>query len=164
MTGIFTRIEEVVLPADLQADASGHVPGFSFTIRSNGVMPFVQAILRGNGGELILRDDAVREIEPGRHEVSVPAEKLSPGHYRIQAEGCRQADLANAGSDDWIKHFSEITIQPAPQQRIEAGENRSAPSAAGGGAKLYFCIHKHMHQPYYRTADPSYWSGENDGI
>jgi hypothetical protein len=30
--------------------------------------------------------------------------------------------------------------------------------------KLYFGIHKHMHQPYYRAADTTYWSGEQDGI
>ncbi|NCC50278.1 MAG: glycosyl hydrolase family 57 [Spartobacteria bacterium] len=30
--------------------------------------------------------------------------------------------------------------------------------------KIYYGIHKHMHQPYYRAADPGYWDGEKDGI
>ncbi|NLE01298.1 MAG: glycosyl hydrolase family 57 [Fibrobacter sp.] len=30
--------------------------------------------------------------------------------------------------------------------------------------KLYFGIHKHMHQPYYRAADTGYWDGEKEGI
>lgn len=30
--------------------------------------------------------------------------------------------------------------------------------------KLYFGIHKHMHQPYYRAAETSYWDGEKDSI
>ncbi|HMO52272.1 MAG TPA: glycosyl hydrolase family 57 [Kiritimatiellia bacterium] len=30
--------------------------------------------------------------------------------------------------------------------------------------KIYFGIHKHMHQPYYHTTDATYWDGEKDGI
>lgn len=30
--------------------------------------------------------------------------------------------------------------------------------------KLYFAIHKHMHQPYYQSTNPSYWDGEKEGI
>ncbi|MFO1112891.1 MAG: hypothetical protein U1E35_03130 [Rhodospirillales bacterium] len=30
--------------------------------------------------------------------------------------------------------------------------------------RLYFGIHKHMHQPYYNTTDWNYWDGEKDGI
>lgn len=30
--------------------------------------------------------------------------------------------------------------------------------------KIYFGIHKHMHQPYYNTTNPSYWDGEKDQI
>jgi hypothetical protein len=30
--------------------------------------------------------------------------------------------------------------------------------------KIYYSIHKHMHQPYYRAADPMHWDGETDEI
>ena len=30
--------------------------------------------------------------------------------------------------------------------------------------RLYFAIHKHMHQPYYRAADSSFWNGELEAI
>jgi hypothetical protein len=30
--------------------------------------------------------------------------------------------------------------------------------------KIYFGIHKHMHQPYYRAADRGYWDGQIDDI
>lgn len=30
--------------------------------------------------------------------------------------------------------------------------------------KIYFGIHKHMHQPYYDTTNESYWDGEKDQI
>ncbi|MBN1604201.1 MAG: hypothetical protein JW915_21500 [Chitinispirillaceae bacterium] len=30
--------------------------------------------------------------------------------------------------------------------------------------KLYFGIHKNMHQPYYRSCDTMYWDGEKEGI
>jgi hypothetical protein len=30
--------------------------------------------------------------------------------------------------------------------------------------KLYFGIHKNMHQPYYRASDTTYWDGEKEGI
>lgn len=30
--------------------------------------------------------------------------------------------------------------------------------------RLYFAIHKHMHQPYYRAADPGFWNGELEAI
>jgi len=35
---------------------------------------------------------------------------------------------------------------------------------AAGEIKLYFGIHKHMHQPYYNTTDSTYWDGEKDQI
>lgn len=31
-------------------------------------------------------------------------------------------------------------------------------------SKLYFAIHKHMHQPYYRATDPAFWDGEKEAI
>ncbi len=30
--------------------------------------------------------------------------------------------------------------------------------------KIYFGIHKHMHQPYYRAADEAFWDGEKEEI
>jgi len=36
--------------------------------------------------------------------------------------------------------------------------------AGADKVKLYFGIHKHMHQPYYNTVDTGYWDGQKDEI
>ena len=164
MTDVFTRIEAVTIPDRVVADESGRSRGFAIAIRADGVMPFVQAIIRGGSGEIVLRDAAVSEKGPGLYEIAVPAGSLAPGRHQIQAEGCRRQDIENAGGGDWIKHFAEIAVEAAPPRRVEAGLSPSAPPAAGGGARLYFGIHKHMHQPYYRAADLSFWDGGNNDI
>ncbi|MCW5700451.1 MAG: hypothetical protein KIT00_11485, partial [Rhodospirillales bacterium] len=78
-----------------------------------------------------------------------------------QIEGCTKADLSQAGGGDWIKEFRTLKLAAAPRPAVR-------PRASAGGdanaVKLYFGIHKHMHQPYYNTTDPNYWDGEKDGI
>jgi len=39
-----------------------------------------------------------------------------------------------------------------------------ATTSGGGEVKLYFGIHKHMHQPYYNATDRKAWDGEKDQI
>ena len=46
------------------------------------------------------------------------------------------------------------TSASKPVSRVEGGDQ----------PRLYFGIHKHMHQPYYRADDPDYWDGEKDEI
>ena len=97
----------------------------------------------------------------GVYAVTVPAGSLPPGRFQVQAEGCRSADPGLARGEDWIKSFHDLEIKPGAAKALAA----PIPAAGGqGGARLYFGIHKHMHQPYYRAADPSFWDGGNDEI
>ena len=156
---IFTSIKQVTFPSGLEAGPGGRCREFTFEIRADGAMPFVQAIIRGGAGELILRDAAVTDKGGGAYAVTVPAGSLAPGRFQVQAEGCRLADISLARGEDWVKSFHDLEIGP--------GALGAEPAAAAGGgeaAKLYFGIHKHMHQPYYRAADSSFWDGGNDDI
>ena len=176
MNEIFTAILAVDVPPDLNADATGHLPETGITIRADGPMPFVQLIVRDQEWReaLLIRDDSVANPEPGLYIATIPAGKLVPGNYRLQAEGCRTADIDSAGPDDWIKHFSEMTVmpQPASTQAVTVTVTNAVPNATpvlsdiqvSDRPKLYFGIHKHMHQPYYRAADLSFWDGMCDDI
>ena len=64
--------------------------------------------------------------------------------------------MNQADNADWIKDYRELTLvlKDRPQPRIEVV----------GDVKVYFGIHKHMHQPYYQASDPTYWDGEKDQI
>ncbi len=81
---------------------------------------------------------------------------LGPGIVSIQVEGCRKADLSQAGGGDWIKVYHRLQLSGPAQSK--------PPHHAGGDVKIYFGIHKHMHQPYYNTTDRYYWDGEKDAI
>lgn len=78
------------------------------------------------------------------------------------AHGRQSGDLY-ADRDSWFTADGERhdrkprASRPAARPRAEAGPD-------GAPVKLYFGIHKHMHQPYYKAADPNHWDGEKDQI
>ncbi len=180
MDTVFNRITAVRLPENLQAGPDGFLPEGDLFIDADGRIPFPQCIIRDNHGSetLLLKDDAIREDGPGVYRVHIPANSLRAGTYHVQAEGCQTANLAEARPENWIKFFVDMTVQAAPVTAASASS--SAPAANGpvvevgrtaaltgdgsGQRKLYFGIHKHMHQPYYRAADTSFWDGGNDEI
>ena len=168
MPDVFSAINHVDVPESLAAADDGFLPGTVVSIRADGEIPFPQLIVRDSGGReiLILRDEAITSPEPGTYAVAVPGGKLAPGEYQLQAEGCRRRDIDNAGTDDWIKAFLNITVAPSRTaafvEVVDVG--RPAPGPSDGVKKLYFGIHKHMHQPYYRAADPGFWDGMCDEI
>jgi hypothetical protein len=86
---------------------------------------------------------------------------LSQGEVQVQIEGCRKAYISAAGGGDWIKVFRTLEMireaRSAQEKSVSWVELKDRP-------KLYFGIHKHMHQPYYAAADPDYWDGEKDEI
>lgn len=161
---IFTRILDIHCPTSLQCEPSGTNPTFAVGFSADGEIPFPQVILHGQGCQKLINGDAIRLIEhdAGRwdYEADVPAGQLQPGDISLQVEGCRVADLSRAGGGDWVKEFRRLTLLPAAgtkaKPRISAGRR--------DGVKLYFGIHKHMHQPYYNTTDRAYWDGEKDQI
>jgi hypothetical protein len=93
------------------------------------------------------------------YAAAVPEGSLRGQRIQVQIEGCRRADIHQAQGDDWVKAFRELRLI-RPERR--PGEVRAAVSG-GAEVRLYFGIHKHMHQPYYNTADRHAWDGEKDG-
>ncbi len=153
-----TRITSVTLPNRLTADpACGRSPAFPIEFTSDRSLPFVQAILWQDGQQHIIPAQAVTDGEPGHYIATVPAGLLSPGHIRVQVEGCSLADLARAGGEHWFKEFSELELLRPARPSVSVG-------ADANGVKIRFGIHKHMHQPYYRAADSNHWDGSLDEI
>lgn len=172
MNDIFTRFLAVELPDELICDAEGRSPGFTLTMTADGPIPFPQVILRQHGREHLFRNEQIVWVsetpdQGNGYQVQIPAGLLDAGEVQIQIEGCRQANFTRAGGEDWIKTFRALQLlreSPAqsvarapaqPTRRVQAGQELP---------KLYFGIHKHMHQPYYDAVDPEYWDGEKDGI
>ncbi|MCC8988038.1 MAG: glycosyl hydrolase family 57, partial [Candidatus Contendobacter sp.] len=164
MTDVFTRILRIELPETLQCDESGKNPAFTITFVADGPIPFPQLILHATDGPRLFGGAALTEsIVEGDYQYTaeIPAGLLWPNTINVQAEGCRKADIRQAGGGDWIKEFRPLRVAPnikaKPAIRVATGPG-DAP------VKLYFGIHKHMHQPYYNATDRLYWDGEKDGI
>lgn len=158
--GVFSRFLDIVCPESLACEASGKNPAFEVSFRTDGEIPFPQVILHGQGLQKIIKDEAIRCAEATATEctyvAAIPAGLLAGGAITLQVEGCRKADLSQAGGADWIKEFRDLQLIAPP---------RPLPKAeVVGNIKVYFGIHKHMHQPYYRAADTQYWDGEKEQI
>ncbi len=159
MAQIFSRFLRIDVPTALHCDAQGRAPAFTIDIVADGVIPFPQVILRQHGQEHLVRDAKITCIDPEQYHyrADVPAGLCREGPVQIQVEGCRQADYHRAGGDLWIKSLHELRLErPTPAIQVRRAD--------GNEPKLYFGIHKHMHQPYYDAADPDYWDGEKDSI
>lgn len=159
---VFTRLVSVDAPDSLTCDATGKNPAFQVTFTADGEIPFPQLIVHTQSGQRLIKGDAITESASATggsaYTAEVPAGLAGPGELRLQVEGCKKADFAQAGGDDWVKDFRTVKLAPGakPAPRVTV--------AGGAPVKLYFGIHKHMHQPYYNTTDRNYWDGEKDGI
>lgn len=134
---------------------------FTISFEADADIPFPQLILWQHGRQHLFHGEQIQR-KGGAYSVTIPAGTLQDGEVRVQAEGCRTVDLNKARAEDWIKAFATLQVVPAPAARIEVGKSTSRKNASG--VKIYYGIHKHMHQPYYRAADPAYWDGEKDSI
>lgn len=151
---VFSQIERIEIPDELTADMAGRGPAFDVVFVADGEIPFPQVIVWEGGRSHLYKGDDI-QAEPGhRYRARIPAGQLSAGHYRVQVEGCKVVAIETAGGDDWVKAFAKLVIR---RPVIEVGADPK-------GAKIYFGIHKHMHQPYYAAADSSAWDGEKDEI
>ncbi|MDD1650564.1 MAG: glycosyl hydrolase family 57, partial [Methylococcaceae bacterium] len=162
--GIFTRFLVIDCPEALHCAPNGRNPAFKVRFTADGEIPFPQVILHGQGLQTLLRGSAIRSRRVASREwhyvASVPSGTIEGGRISIQIEGCRAADLSQASGEDWIKAYRELRLitPPRPQAEIRIA------LAGGAEVKLYFGIHKHMHQPYYNTTDRNYWDGEKEDI
>ena len=162
MSETFTTIVSVVAPPDSHTDLSGFLPACEWLFHADGVIPFPQVIVRDfHGNELfLLKGDDITRRDDGAYAAVLPGGKLRAGRYVLQIEGCKRADFENAAPDDWVKTFHEFEVLPPVGDAMPTAPRITV----GERPKLYFGIHKHMHQPYYRAADTGFWDGGNDEI
>jgi hypothetical protein len=161
---VFSRFLSIDSPGELVCGSDGKNPEFLVRFSTDGEVPFPQVILHAAGTQNLFNSDMIQASSEApalwSYCLTVPAGLFGPGRISIQVEGCRRADWQQASGEDWIKDFSElrlnVPVRSEPEIRV----------AVSGGAevKVYFGIHKHMHQPYYNTTDRNYWDGEKDEI
>ncbi len=157
----FSKFLHIEIPESVTCGQDGRSPAFEITFMTDAEIPFPQVILHAMGGARLIKGEAIarkrRSTRGVPYVVGVPAGLLPPGQVRVQVEGCVVPDIDRAGGGDWIKEFRDLTIHAAvrPRPRVRAGEV---------AVKLYFGIHKHMHQPFYNASDPLHWDGEKDQI
>ncbi len=158
MSRSFSSIFDVVVPETIPCDpVTNASPEFTIKFAADGPIPFPQLIFWEGGAQVkLIGGEAVREIAPRLYAVTLPERALRPGNYRVQIEGCKRADIERAGGDDWVKVFVDLRVAPAPRPVVQAGRS--------DGVRVYFGIHKHMHQPYYDATDPNHWDGEKESI
>lgn len=157
---IFTRILSVEIPGNIKTGDEGKSEEFTLRFTTDGPVPFPQVIIRDNGREILFNGDKIESTPDHKFSVRIPKGLFLPGKYSVQVEGCRKEDWRSAGGGDWIKWNGEFTVN-RPQTAAKITSVRVKGSSA---VKIYFGIHKHMHQPFYRAADTSYWDGEKESI
>jgi hypothetical protein len=162
MSSIFSQIKNITTPKSAKCDKDTHRNAqFKIAFEADGEVPFPQIILRQQGREHVFTPDALSANKAkSTFTLTVPEGLLCSGEVQVQAEGCKKTDISQSGGDDWVKAFDifEIKASKARKPVIKVA------SANGADVKIYFSIHKHMHQPYYKAADKGYWDSEKDGI
>ena len=162
--GVFSKFLFIECPAALTCEASGKNPAFTITFRADGEIPFPQIILHGQSNQQLIKGEAIRLAastdEECTYVASVPAGVLPGGVITVQIEGCKKPDLNQAGASDWVKAFRNLHLAAAPRPKPQV----DIAAVHGTEVKLYFGIHKHMHQPYYNTTDRYFWDGEKHEI
>jgi hypothetical protein len=110
---IFTKIIEVELP---KRPLLGK--GFTVAMLTDGDVPFPQMIVRQGDVEYFIKDENVTRKGKNRYQFKVAPECYNVGTVQIQIEGCKNADIINASSDDWVKEFHSIEVKkPNPKKK-----------------------------------------------
>jgi hypothetical protein len=176
MGDVFSRFVRIDIPDSIACESSGKNAAFEITILADGEIPFPQVILHAQGRQHLIKGPMIKRsgIAAGQtsYVASVPAGLTGPAEITVQVEGCKKTEIEQAGGGDWIKDYVKIRVdppasasrqtpaakpQPIPRESLKPGAFDKRP-------KIYFGIHKHMHQPYYNATDRDYWDGEKDEI
>ena len=157
---VFATLLYIECPTELDCDDSGTNPAFQVIFCADGEIPFPQVIIHGQGMQKLINGESIRlkgEVAgEWAYVASIPAGLLGAGVISIQVEGCRMADISKASGADWIKAYHRVQLSGPSHSKTHFHMS--------GDVKIYFGIHKHMHQPYYNATDRHYWDGEKDGI
>ncbi len=155
MSAPFTQIVSVdvsVVAPSPRGTASSSV--LVVTMSTNGPIPFAQVVVFHGEHQMLVRRASIDEKKESRATTQFSFDELPSGRLTLLVEGCRTNLLDSAAEEDWIKSYQEVEI-PATKAKSTVVCTRPEPE----GVRLYFGIHKHMHQPYYRTTDVGYWDG-----
>lgn len=167
---IFQNICDCTIQGDLSTNTeSKKNQRFHIEFLSDGIIPFPQVIIRHHGEENIFHAERVESGENFKYQVTVKEGNFPSGQYHAQIEGCKKKDYHQASGDDWIKTFLDFEIVEKKKKETPTSSGSSKSKQKLGSKrdqkiKIYFGIHKHMHQPYYDAADIDYWDGEKDFI
>jgi hypothetical protein len=178
MGEVFSRVVRIDLPDSVNCNEAGRSSPFEIRFLADGEIPFPQVILHAQGQQHLIKEGMIQKLGAEKGQVtyvaSVPAGLVGPGEIGVQVEGCRKEDWRAAGGEDWIKEYARIRIRPrtesaAPAKAVQVKAKTVPrtilkPGTFSKEPKVYFGIHKHMHQPYYRSTDPNYWDGEKEEI
>ena len=177
MGEVFSRFVRIHVPDFACCEASGKNPSFEIKFAADGKIPFPQVILHTQGRQHLIKEGAIAETRAApdgqvTYVATVPAGLAGPGEISVQVEGCRKADYRRAGGEDWVKAYRQVQIRPATAAATKTAKAAPkpvpratlTPGAFSEKPKVYFGIHKHMHQPYYKATDRDYWDGEKEQI
>ena len=153
---VFERIIAVRAPRTVVSlDATYKSPAFDLEFDADGKMPFAQVVVWCAGRSFVVPARST-PVGGNTYVAQLPEGLCRVERMKLQVEGCRIADISQARGEDWIKYFTEIEVIP--------GKVPVCLPSNGSLIRIYFGIHKHMHQPLYRAANPNHWDGEIDGI
>src|SRR5512145_2403452 len=114
MQHLFQTIRSLDVPETLQSASAGDPsPEFVVSMQVDGVVPFAQVIVWYGAEQLAIVRAEPSVASPETYTARVPRGVLRLGEHRIQAEGCRRADLERAGAADWIKAFRSLSFTAA---------------------------------------------------
>ena len=164
---VFQRILNTKTKGSLQSNPETHKnKSFEILFEADGIIPFPQVIIRHLGEEIIYYGELLDDPKKFIYRVKIPENKLSVGKYTAQVEGCKKADYTLSNGEDWVKQFLdfEIAEKTAIKQTPEGIQKPTQRKSSSSKVKIYYGIHKHMHQPYYDATNANYWDGEKEEI
>ena len=107
----FSRITAIQVPSCGQAGR-----GFSIQVEADGMMPFVQVIVRqvDNWEKIVKGPRYGTKLKGERYcyQVRIPPEAYHAGIAHLQIEGCKTRTLGSATAKDWVAQHRELNINP----------------------------------------------------
>ena len=172
MDKIFTQILALEVEQPLYVcPCCGKNKELTVRFRADGQVPYPQLLIWDGGKSYVYAGKDIKAESDYLYSVKIPAGILPAGGFTAQAEGCLKTNIQMARPHDWVKAYKMFCIAPA-QEAAERAEQKEKVTvdlkgpalAESSEPKIYFGIHKHMHQPYYDAVDQSSWDDNRENI